>query len=112
MFTGTLMVVLLVLLSVLLSLRERMRLRALRDKPFDLAGSSRPTPLSEALAGLVGTAGGIYLSLVLLTTFLEVQIPARVHLGGVQMEPLAAFSIALAVVQPFVLRLWRTLHRV
>lgn len=112
MFTWTFALAMLILLLALLSLRERMRLRMMREKPLDLAGSSRPSPFSEAVAGLVGTAGGIYLSLVLLTSFLEVQIPARVHLGSMQMEPLAAFSITLAVVQPFLIRLWQTLHRV
>ncbi|OAT85931.1 hypothetical protein A6M21_05295 [Desulfotomaculum copahuensis] len=100
-----------ILLFVLLSLQERVRLSMVREKPLDLAGSSRPSPFSEAVAGLVGTAGGIYLSLVLLTSFLEIQIPARIHLGGMQMEPLAAFSIALAVVQPFLIRFWQALHR-
>lgn len=93
------------------SLRERMRMSALRSQGWDVAEISRPSPLSQALAGLVGTAGGIYLSLVLLFTFLGLELPERVMLWGVQVEPLAAISIALAVVQPFVLRIWYCVRR-
>lgn len=104
---------LVVLLAFLLffSLRERMRMSALRSQGWDVVEMSRPSPLSQALAGLVGTAGGIYLSLVLLSTFLGLELPERVWLWGVQVEPLAALSITLAVIQPFVLRVWHYVRR-
>ncbi|MBE3587110.1 MAG: hypothetical protein IMW93_00880 [Thermoanaerobacteraceae bacterium] len=100
-----------ILLLFGLSLRERMHLAMVREKSWDIAGEARPSPLSQALAGLVGTAGGIYLSLVMLFTFLQVQLPARVQMGQVQLEPLAAVSIALAIVQPFALRLLQLKRR-
>ncbi len=84
---------------------------ALRSQGWDVAEISRPSPLSQALAGLVGTAGGIYLSLVLLFTFLGLEVPERVRVWGVQVEPLAALSIALAVVQPFIVRFWQFVRR-
>jgi hypothetical protein len=105
------LVVALLAILIILSVRERMRLAGVRNKAWDVSEISTPSPLSQALTGLVGTAGGIYLSLVLLFTFLGLQLPERVYLGEVQMEPLAALSIALAIVQPFILRLFQLKRR-
>ncbi|MBE3585634.1 MULTISPECIES: hypothetical protein [Desulfofundulus] len=102
---------LLLVVLIILSIRERMRLAVLRSKAWDVSELSTPSPLSQALTGLVGTAGGIYLSLVLLFTFLGYELPERVYLGKIQVEPLAALSIALAVVQPFFLRIFQLRRR-
>ena len=104
MHTGLLLFILVVLLLVLLSIRERVRLMNMRDKNWDSIGEAQSSPLSRALTGLVGTAGGIYLSLVLLQTFLEMDVPENIYLGGIALEPLAAVSITLAIVQPFATR--------
>lgn len=101
---GLLLFVLLVVLLVVLSIRERVQLMSRRDKNWDAIGEAKSSPLSRALTGLVGTAGGIYLSLVLLQTFLELEVPPDVQLGGVALEPLAAVSIVLAIIQPFAMR--------
>nr|WP_048818176.1 hypothetical protein [Desulforamulus hydrothermalis] len=89
---------------VVLSLRERMRMSRYR-KEWDVIGESKASPLSESLAGLVGTAGGIYLSLVMLKTFLEIDVPARVNIAAVSLEPMAAVSFILAIISPFFSRL-------
>ncbi|MBC7106488.1 MAG: hypothetical protein H5T97_11145 [Firmicutes bacterium] len=94
----TALVACVILLLVALGVRGRMTV--MRQREFE----ERPSPLSQALAGLVGTAGGIYLSLVLLLEFLNIEVPARVSLGPVSLEPLASISLLLAVIQPFV---WR-----
>lgn len=101
------LVALFMVLLLFLSVRERMRMSVLRSQAWDVAEMSRPSPLSQALAELVGTAGGIYLSLVLVFTFLGLEVPERVGVWGLQVEPLAALSIALAIIQPFVLKLWQ-----
>ncbi len=106
-----LLFVLLVLLAVVLSIRERVRWQTMREKDWDTIGEAKSSPLSRAITGLVGTAGGIYLSLVLLQTFLELAPPQHVHVGDIALEPLATVSIALAIVQPFVLRLWSLKRR-
>ncbi|GAB6157576.1 hypothetical protein JCM39194_07760 [Desulfotomaculum varum] len=95
---------LLAALLVVLSLRERMRMSRYR-KEWDVIGESKSSPLSESLAGLVGTAGGIYLSLVMLKTFLEIDVPARVNISVVSLEPMAAVSFILAIISPFINRL-------
>lgn len=59
------------------------------------------SPLAEAMSQLVGIAGGIYLSLVMLTGFLGVETPERIRVLNLLMDPLAVVSIVLACVQPF-----------
>lgn len=98
------------MLFLVLAVREKARLRLYREKDWSMIGDSKPSPLSEALVNIIGVAGGIYLSLVVLTTFIELQLPHRVEVAGVSLEPLATLSIILALVQPFIYRVvaaWR-----
>ncbi|WP_003541256.1 hypothetical protein [Desulfotomaculum nigrificans] len=95
---------------VWLSIRERMRLKRYR-KDWDVIGESKASPLSESLANLVGTAGGIYLSMVMLTTFLEIEVPARINISSVSLEPMAATSFILAIASPYINRLLVGLKR-
>lgn len=95
---------------IFLSLKERLKLRRSR-KEWDVIGESKSTALSESLAGLVGTAGGIYLSMVMLTTFLELDVPSRVNFSSISLEPMAAISFILAIVSPFINRAINGLKR-
>ncbi|WP_206809834.1 hypothetical protein [Paradesulfitobacterium ferrireducens] len=90
-------------LGIALSVRERKFYSMWRSKPTQ-------SPLSTALAQLVGTAGGIYLSLELLFSFLKLPEDWWSSSAFI-VEPLAAASLVLAIVQPFVLRLWRNVHK-
>lgn len=65
------------------------------------------SPFSQALTQLLGIAGGIYLSLVLLTSFLGLEIPEKINFGSGSLDPLAVFSLVIAIVQPFILRIWQ-----
>lgn len=99
-----------VLVLVGFSLKERVRHRLARDKDWSVIGESRASPLTLALTNLIGMAGGIYLTLVVLITFLELQLPARVQVGSVTLEPLATISFGLSIVQPYFYRFitaWR-----
>lgn len=80
---------------------------SVRERKYFLLWRSveRSSPLSTAIAQLVGTAGGIYLSLELLFSFLK--IPEDWWKPSTFMvEPLALISLILAIVQPFVIRGW------
>lgn len=103
---SALVFVLVIVLLIVISVRERIRWHTMRDKNWDAIGEAKSSPLSQAITGMVGTAGGIYLSLILMQTFLELQIPRSLQVSGVSLEPLAALSIALAIVQPFAMRLF------
>ncbi|TYO97877.1 hypothetical protein [Desulfallas thermosapovorans] len=103
---SALVFVLVIVLLIVISVRERIRWQTMRDKNWDVIGEAKSSPLSQAITGMVGTAGGIYLSLILMQTFLELQIPRSFQVSGVSLEPLAALSIALAIIQPFAMRLF------
>lgn len=80
---------------------------SLRERKYRLMWRSQAVsnPLAGALSQLVGTAGGIYLSLELLFSFL--QIPEDYWDGSIFfVEPLAVFSLLLAIIQPFALNVW------
>lgn len=68
------------------------------------------SPLAEALRQLVGIAGGIYLSLVMLAGFLGLELPERILIYHMQLDPLAVVSILLACVQPLVLAVLCRIH--
>lgn len=97
---------------VVFSLRERVRLHHhMRDKNWDVIGEGRASVLSQSIVSTVGTAGGIYLSVVVLLSFLELEMPAKVNLAGIRFEPVAAICFALALIQPFILRVFRISRR-
>ncbi|MTI82257.1 MAG: hypothetical protein FH758_15605 [Firmicutes bacterium] len=98
----TIIIFAVVVLLAYMSVRQRVQ-RNLRRKEWDNIGERKKSPFSVALTNLVGTAGGIYLSLVMLATFLELDIPSKVSLINIHLEPLAAISLVLAIVQPFVM---------
>lgn len=64
------------------------------------AHDSKASPLSMAIQEVVAVSGGVYLSLVMLTSFLKLDIPDRVSLSSVAIDPLALTAICLAMVQP------------
>lgn len=72
------------------------------------AGKVEPkaSPLSLAVQELLAAAGGIYLSLIMLLSFLKIDVPEKILLLGVVMDPLPCLAIGLAIVQPLVMRLF------
>ncbi len=95
------------ILLFVLSLAERVRVkRALGVGRRELPLEPQPSPVSIALGELLAVAGGIYLALLMAVTFLDLEIPAKISIGTFQMEPLAAISLALALVQPLLARFW------
>ncbi|MDA8443017.1 MAG: hypothetical protein M0Z55_11690 [Peptococcaceae bacterium] len=63
------------------------------------------SPLSTAIAQMVGIAGGIYLALGVLASFLNLELPDRVRAYGIGLDPLALLSIFLSMLQPYLIRL-------
>ncbi|WP_374214183.1 hypothetical protein [Candidatus Desulfosporosinus nitrosoreducens] len=95
--------VVLLVIGVVLSVRERKFMLMWRSHPPS-------NQLATALSQLVGTAGGIYLSLELLFSFLK--IPENWWTDSVFfVEPLAVLSLLLAILQPFGLRVWLKLRK-
>lgn len=102
-------VLLLVLLGlIVLSLWLRVRLR--RES---VAGvETKSSPVAAAIQELIATAGGVYLAIVALTSFLKLDMPDKVSLMAVGVDPLAVTAIVLAIVQPVFSRLFlKILHK-
>lgn len=93
---AALCLILLFMLLVVGSLR--LRVNKLRQEKF--AADTRSSPLSIALTDLVATAGGVYLSLIMLTSFLKVNVPDELFLWGISFDPLAFLSLVITLVQP------------
>ncbi|MDR3599658.1 MAG: hypothetical protein P4L49_04130 [Desulfosporosinus sp.] len=85
---------------------------SVRERKYSLMWRSQASSnqLATALSQLVGTAGGIYLSLELLFSFLK--IPENWWNTSIFfVEPLAVISLVLAILQPFVLKAWIRLRK-
>ena len=95
--------VMILVVGVVISVRERKYRMMWRSQPSS-------NQLATALSQLVGTAGGIYLSLELLFSFLK--IPEDWWSDSIFLvEPLAVISLFLAILQPFVLNAWIRLRK-
>lgn len=109
MFSSVFVFALAVFILLVLSVKERLRNRSLKERAWE-GMETKSSPLSEALTGLIGTAGGIYLSMVMLFTFMELDVPKKVEFLQIGLEPLAAISFSLAIAQPFFTRV-RQMYR-
>ncbi len=86
-----------------------LRMEFFRNYQENLQGKT--SPISLALQELVAVAGGIYLALILLVSFLKINLPEVVLIRGVTFDPLACSSIFLTVIQPVVTKIIHYLHR-
>jgi hypothetical protein len=71
------------------------RLRALDSSTV------KKTPFSSAVQDLVATAGGVYLSIIALVSFLKLNIPEKLVIDSVSFDPMALLAICVAVTQPW-----------
>jgi hypothetical protein len=94
-------------LFLLGSLALRVHNRRHRE-PHNIPDNARPSPLADALKDLVGTAGGIYLSLVLLGSFLRLDVPERILFYNINMDPLALAALLISIIQPLYLRIYQS----
>ncbi|MBE3571632.1 MAG: hypothetical protein IMW95_01580 [Moorella humiferrea] len=89
-------------LALLLILAVKVKVGNYRSNNVEAVAS----PVSRALAELVAIAGGIYLSLVLLVSFLKISLPETIAIGGFLVDPLAVVALVIALIQPLILGLW------
>ena len=101
-------VLLVVLLSaVFLGVKLRMTQQYKRSSLTGVPDEIKLSPFSKALAELVAIAGGIYISLLMLTAFLSLTIPDKVQLTEyLQFDPLAFLAIVLTLIQPIVVKIF------
>lgn len=96
MYIGILFMIFLVLLFIYLKLKMRINMSR-RSLPEPIS-----SPLAEALKQLIGIAGGIYLSLVMLTSFLGIEVPTKTKILNINMDPLALVAVLFALLQPII----------
>ena len=70
------------------------------------------SPLSLAIQDLVAIAGSIYLSLIMLVSFLKLNIPEKIIFFECSIDPLAFLSISLAIIQPLFLNIFKTIKNI
>lgn len=63
----------------------------------------RISPVSLAIQELIAIAGGIYLSLIMVVSFLKINIPEKINIYTVDVDPLAFLAICLGIVQPMIM---------
>ncbi len=96
-----------ILLAVSVTLRCR---RSARISARQIEGVA--SPVSRAIQATVGYAGGIYITLVMLASFLQVEVPDKVIvIDQITVEPLAFVAVMLALVQPIFLVIWDILKK-
>jgi len=70
------------------------------------------SPLSLAMQELVALAGSIYLSLIMLVSFLKLNIPETIIFFEFSIDPLALLSLSLAIIQPLFLSLFNAIKKI
>lgn len=100
--TTTIIIIFIVCTLSILEIIQNRKKRAIRQSPQE----TLPGEISKALTYLVGVAGGIYLSLTLLTSFLGIVFPESVQILGVPFDPLAFIALLLALAQPWIMKLY------
>lgn len=66
---------------------------------------------SNALFELVSAAGGVYIAIIMLITFLKIQIPEKWPVLDVSLDPIALVSLVLVAIQPIIVRLIHVVKR-
>lgn len=91
---------LIILLAILIGWSIWLRMCCLRAVD---STKIQQTVFSIAVQELVATAGGVYVSIIALVSFLKLDIPEKLAVAGVSFDPMALLAIGIAVTQP----LWR-----
>jgi hypothetical protein len=74
-----------------------LRCKSYRQESLAIKKSPVSLAVQDALAG----AGGVYLSLLAIFSFLKCSVPESVKLAGMEGDPLAFISLIVTIMQPF-----------
>lgn len=88
--------------GLLVSVLERMKYY----RPINASNEIKISPISLALQELIAVSGGIYLSLVMLISFLKLDVPEKILIFDFYIDPIAFLSITLSIIQPFFVKLF------
>jgi hypothetical protein len=96
--------IILLVFFLLLTFSFLQRLKHYRQ--IDSTNEIKISPLSLALQELIAISGGIYLSLIMLISFLKLNIPDKVIIFELSIDPIACISIILTIIQPFLIKMF------
>ena len=98
---NAILAILLVIVAVYVSMAIRVnRIMAVRARKTSI--EERSSPLAEAIKDFVAVAGGVSLALSAMAEFLKVPVPMQATIWGTQFDPVALFSICLAILAPII----------
>ena len=98
-------VALMIFLLILLVWAIKSRINLKRRRVFDSMDNAVASPASVAMGELIAIAGGVYLSLMLVASFLKINLPETVTVNSLRLDPLAMLAIMIALLQPIFLSL-------
>lgn len=103
----TIVIILVFLILVLWAVRTKIFIK--RTRGAEVLDNTVASPASAALGELVAVAGGIYLSLVLVSSFLKLSTPDKIKLLDMSLDPMALVAIIIALFQPIIMALYHRL---
>ncbi len=93
------LIAVLVLLALYISMGMRVtRIKSLKKRPLSYEEVS--SPLGQAMKDFVTVSGGMYLGIMALAEFLKVPVPMTASIWGTSLDPVALFSVCLAIIAP------------
>ncbi len=99
-------IVIIIILFALTVWAVRSRVNIKRRRAFDTMETAVASPASVAIGELIAIAGGIYLSLMVVVSFLKITLPDTVTISHLQLDPLAIIAIVIALLQPIFMSLY------
>ena len=101
--------IVLLLVLIMLALSVWQRIKYFRETVDE--NKITASPLSLAIQELVAISGSIYLSLIMLVSFLKLNIPETIMAFEFSIDPLALLSISLAIIQPLFLNIFNAIKK-
>jgi len=99
------LLLILIVVLIIFAIREKVKQKIKAVPLYDMPEEAKSSPVSQALTELVAIAGGIYIALLLITTFLGLELPDKIKIISVEFDTIAGIALFLALVQPFVLKI-------
>lgn len=57
----------------------------------------KPSPVADAIKDMLAVAGGIYIAIAALTSFLKMNIPPTINIGNLVLDPIAFAAVAVTI---------------
>lgn len=96
-----------ILVLICLGITWSIKVRVKRFRNILDSMETKPSPLSMAIQELIAVAGGLYLALIMLVSFLKIDVPEKIFVHNISLDPLACIAVIIALFQPLILKLFK-----